>query len=350
MCPSATSPIRSARFGKQSVQPVATSSLEKPARARLPRWLKVKAPGDAGYRDLKRLIGRLRLHTVCESARCPNIGECWSQGTATFMILGDVCTRSCGFCAIKTGRPSELDEDEPSRVAEAVASLGLRHAVITSVNRDELADGGARIFARTLEELKRRCPATTVEVLIPDFQGNWDALALVIAARPQILNHNLETVPRLYQAMRPQARYTRSLELLDRARHLGTALTKSGMMLGAGETRAEIEQSIRDLAGVGCSILTLGQYLSPSHNHHPVARFLHPTEFDELKSLAIDCGFGHVESGPLVRSSYHAAEQATGLGVAAAARPADELDAGIGTPLPPLEITPPPLQGDHSRK
>lgn len=295
------------------MQPVASSSLETSGRGRLPRWLKVKAPGDAGYRDLKRLVGRLRLNTVCESARCPNVGECWGQGTATFMILGDVCTRSCGFCAIKTGSPSTLDEDEPRRVAAAVATLGLRHAVITSVNRDELPDGGARIFAHTLEELRRRCPDTTVEVLIPDFQGNWDALAVVVAARPHILNHNLETVPRLYRTMRPQARYSRSLELLDRARRLSTAPTKSGMMLGAGELLAEVEESIRDLAGVGCSILTLGQYLSPSHNHVPVARFLHPTEFDELRRFAVDCGFGHVESGPLVRSSYHAAQQATGL-------------------------------------
>ena len=295
------------------MQPVAKSSVETSARGRLPRWLKVKAPGDAGYRNLKRLVSSLRLNTVCESARCPNVGECWGQGTATFMILGDVCTRSCGFCAIKTGSPPKLDEDEPRRVAEAVAMLGLRHAVITSVNRDELPDGGARIFARTLEELRRRCPDTTVEVLIPDFQGNWDALAVVTAARPHILNHNLETVPRLYRTMRPQARYSRSLELLDRARRLSAAPTKSGMMLGAGETLSEVEESIRDLAGVGCSILTLGQYLSPSPNHVPVARFLHPTEFDELRRFSIGCGFGHVESGPLVRSSYHAAQQATGL-------------------------------------
>ena len=339
------------------MQQVASSSLEKSARGRLPPWLKVKAPGDAGYRKLKRLVGGLRLNTVCESARCPNVGECWSQGTATFMILGDVCTRSCGFCAIKTGRPAELDEDEPRRVAEAVARLGLRHAVITSVNRDELTDGGARIFARTLEELRRRCPATTVEVLIPDFQGNWDALAVVMAARPHILNHNLETVPRLYQIMRPQARYPRSLELLDRARRLGSAPTKSGMMLGAGETLAEVEESIRDLAGVGCCILTLGQYLSPSDKHHPVARFLQPTEFDALKRLAISFGFGHVESGPLVRSSYHAADQATGLEEASkGTRGAGALDAD---PLPltsasagtdPLEFTHPPLQGDHSRR
>ena len=261
-------------------------------RPRLPRWLKVRAPGDPRYIELKRLVGELQLHTVCESARCPNIGECWGQGTATFMILGDVCTRSCGFCAIKTGRPESLDEDEPTRVAEAVARLGLRHAVITSVNRDELVDGGARIFANTIRELHRLCPGTSVEVLIPDFQGNWRALETVMDARPDILNHNMETVPRLYSIMRPQAKYARSLDLLDRARRLRQNVpTKSGMMLGAGEARDEVEQSIRDLAGVGCSIPTLGQYLSPSADHVPIARFLPPAEFDELGAFARDCGF-----------------------------------------------------------
>ncbi len=280
---------------------------------RLPDWLKVRAPGSPNYLDLKRLVSGLRLNTVCESAHCPNIGECWGHRTATFMILGDICTRSCGFCAIKTGRPAGLDEDEPRRVAEAIARLDLRHAVITSVNRDELPDGGARIFARTIEEVRRRCPATTVEVLIPDFKGNWQALEQVMAAGPDILNHNIETVPRLYPQMRPQARYRRSLELLDRARLLGPAPTKSGMMLGAGETREEIAQSLGDLAAVGCRILTLGQYLSPSDRHVPVARYVPPGEFGEWREIARGLGFGHVESGPLVRSSYHAELQVGAL-------------------------------------
>ncbi len=276
---------------------------------RLPPWLKAKAPGSPGYLELKRLVKGLELNTVCESAHCPNIGECWGGGTATFMILGDVCTRSCGFCAIKTGRPTWLDEGEPERVAAAIAKLNLRHAVITSVNRDELPDGGAAIFARTIRAVHARCENTSVEVLIPDFQGNWDALEHVLAAAPEILNHNLETVPRLYRVMRPQARYGRSLELLDRARQIGPAPTKSGMMLGAGETRQETEQSIRDLAGVGCRILTLGQYLSPSAQHVQVDRFVHPDEFVELRDFALALGFGHVESGPMVRSSYHAERQ-----------------------------------------
>lgn len=302
---------------------------------RLPRWLKTQAPGSPSYIDLKRLVKDLRLNTVCESANCPNIGECWSHRTATFMILGDVCTRSCGFCAIATGRPGQVDEGEPARVAEAIADLGLRHAVITSVNRDELPDGGARIFARTLEEVHARCPETTVEVLIPDFQGNWDALATVIAAGPDILNHNLETVPRLYGLMRPQARYERSLELLDRARQLGSSPTKSGMMLGAGETRQETEEAIRDMASVGTAILTLGQYLSPSPNHVPVDRFLPPDEFVELRDYALDRGFRHVESGPLARSSYHAERQVTDM-ERRAVRAAD----GPGAPdLPGMDTT-----------
>jgi lipoic acid synthetase len=225
------------------------------------------------------------------------------------MILGDVCTRSCGFCAIKTGRPQWLDDGEPDRVAEAISRLDLRHAVITSVNRDELPDGGAHIFARTIEAVHALCPDTSVEVLIPDFQGNWDALELVLAARPEILNHNIETVPRLYHIMRPQARYERSLELLDRALRTGPAPTKSGMMLGAGEIHQETEQSIRDLAAVGCSILTLGQYLSPSSQHVQVDRYVHPDEFVELRDFALGLGFRHVESGPMVRSSYHAERQ-----------------------------------------
>jgi lipoyl synthase len=282
---------------------------DSPAVRRLPRWLKAKAPGSSGYLELKRLVKGLELNTVCESAHCPNIGECWAGGTATFMILGDVCTRSCGFCAIKTGRPTWVDEDEPERVAQAIAKLNLRHAVITSVNRDELPDGGADIFARTIRAVHALCQHTSVEVLIPDFQGNWAALELVMAAEPEILNHNLETVPRLYRIMRPQARYARSLELLDRARRMGPTPTKSGMMLGAGETRQETEQSVRDLADVGCSILTLGQYLSPSAQHVQVDRFVRPEEFVELRDFALGLGFAHVESGPMVRSSYHAERQ-----------------------------------------
>ncbi|MFP6592833.1 MAG: lipoyl synthase [Candidatus Latescibacterota bacterium] len=282
---------------------------DSPAVRRLPRWLKAKAPGSPGYLELKRLVTSLDLNTVCQSAHCPNIGECWESGTATFMILGDVCTRSCGFCAIKTGRPQWLDDGEPDRVAEAISRLDLRHAVITSVNRDELPDGGAHIFARTIEAVHALCPDTSVEVLIPDFQGNWDALELVLAARPEILNHNIETVPRLYHIMRPQARYERSLELLDRALRTGPAPTKSGMMIGAGEIRQETEQSIRDLAAVGCSILTLGQYLSPSSQHVQVDRYVHPDEFVELRDFALGLGFRHVESGPMVRSSYHAERQ-----------------------------------------
>ena len=280
-----------------------------PQRRRLPPWLKAKAPGHPNYIDIKHLIADLRLNTVCESAQCPNIGECWGQRTATFMILGDICTRSCGFCAIKTGRPVGLDEGEPERVAVAIAHLDLRHAVITSVNRDELPDGGAEIFARTIAAVHQRCPQTSVEVLIPDFKGDWDALATVMAAGPDILNHNIECPPSLYYKMRPQAQYDRSLELLRRAHEMGPAPTKSGMMLGAGETRDEIAQSIRDLAAAECAILTLGQYLSPSPNHVPVERFVDPEEFAAWRHFALELGFRHVESGPLVRSSYHAADQ-----------------------------------------
>ena len=307
---------------------------ETQAPRRLPPWLKAKAPGSPNYLELKQLVRGLKLNTVCESAHCPNIGECWSRRTATFMILGDICTRSCGFCAIKTGRPETLDREEPYRVAAAVDYLDLRHAVITSVNRDELPDGGARIFAHTLEELHRRCPATTVEVLIPDFKGDWDALGTVLAARPDILNHNIETVPRLYPRMRPQARYERSLELLDRARRAGQAPTKSGIMLGAGERRDEISRTIGDLAAVHCSILTIGQYLSPSPRHVPLDRFVHPDEFAQWRAFALDLGFRHVESGPLVRSSYHAEEQVSKAQArtlaTTAARPA-------GSPSAPLQ-------------
>lgn len=280
-----------------------------PRRPRLPKWFRVPAPGSANYRALKDLMRGLSLHTVCESARCPNIGECWNAGTATFMILGDVCTRSCGFCAVKTGRPQGLDREEPERVARAVQEMGLQHAVVTSVNRDELPDGGAEIFVETIAAIRRLCPQTKVEVLIPDFQGNWQALRAVINAEPDILNHNVETVPRLYKTMRPQAKYARSLALLQRAKALAPRLpTKSGMMVGAGETLAEARQTIRDIAARETDILTVGQYLQPSARHVPVARFYHPDEFAALKHFALAQGFQYVESGPLVRSSYHAAD------------------------------------------
>lgn len=284
----------------------------RPARRRrLPTWFRVQAPGSRTYLDLKKVVDEHRLHTVCESARCPNIGECWGARTATFMILGDICTRRCGFCAVKTGRPEGLDTDEPYRVARAVRSLGLRHAVITSVNRDELEDGGAAIFAETIRQIHAACPDTSVEVLIPDFQGNEAALDIVLSAEPEILNHNLETVSRLYRLMRPQANYTQSLELLRRVRGRNPALPlKSGIMVGAGETEEEVMETISDIARQGTDILTIGQYLQPSPAHVPVARYYDPAEFSTLRDRALALGFRHVESGPLVRSSYHAADQA----------------------------------------
>jgi len=250
------------------------------------------------------------LNTVCVEARCPNIGECWEAGTATFMILGDTCTRSCGFCAVKTGRPLALDRLEPMRVARAVQRMGLTHAVVTSVNRDEQADGGAAIFADTIRWIRKLSPGTSVEVLIPDFNGDWEALAVVMRARPEILDHNIESVPRLYPRVRPQARYDRSLELLRRAKELDPgATTKSGLMVGLGETEAELLAVFRDLVEVGCDVLTVGQYLRPTKKHLPVDRYYRPEEFDDLRSDALAIGFQHVESGPLVRSSYHAERQ-----------------------------------------
>jgi lipoic acid synthetase len=260
---------------------------------------------------LKGLLRTLNLRTVCEEARCPNIGECFEGLTATFMILGDICTRRCGFCAVTHGRPTGLDRDEPRRVAHAVKVMGLEHAVITSVNRDDLPDGGAAIFAATIREIRHTSLGCTVEVLIPDFKGNLEALHAVLEARPGILNHNTETVPRLYREVRPGARYERSLELLARAkRYDPSMLTKSGLILGFGEEREELLTTMRDLVGVGCDILTLGQYLRPSLNHLPIVRFYHPEEFQELKMLGEAIGFKHVEAGPLVRSSYHAGRQA----------------------------------------
>ena len=278
-----------------------------------PPWLKVRFPAGENYERLRVLMRDQELHTVCEEAHCPNIGDCWNRGTATFMILGDTCTRSCGFCAVKTGRPGTVDLGEPRRVALAIQRMGLRHAVITSVNRDELADGGSSIFAETIRWTRKLSPEVTVEVLIPDFKGVWSALQNVLDARPEILNHNTETVPRLYSTVRPQGNYQRSLELFRQARRMDPgALTKSGLMVGLGETVDELVAVFRDLRDVGVEILTVGQYLRPSPDHLPVVRYWTPEEFASLKQTALALGFRHVESGPLVRSSYHAEEQVRG--------------------------------------
>ncbi|MGA8101757.1 MAG: lipoyl synthase [Candidatus Acidiferrales bacterium] len=276
-----------------------------------PPWLKVKFFGGTNYQELKRIMRSLDLHTVCESARCPNMGECWEHRTATFMILGNICTRACGFCAVPSGAPvGPPDQDEPLRVAEAVEKMGLRYAVVTSVNRDDQPDGGAAIFARTISEIRSRVPGCRVEVLIPDFRGDWNALDKVLEARPDVLNHNMETVPRLYRRVRKGAVYERSLELLNRvARRDPEMPVKTGMMLGLGETRDEVIAAMGEIAAQGTHILTLGQYLQPTAEHLPVERFLHPDEFAEFKQLGEEMGIKHVESGPLVRSSYHAFEQ-----------------------------------------
>jgi lipoic acid synthetase len=275
-------------------------------RAR-PEWLKVRLPTGPTYENLRRLMRSKELHTVCEEAHCPNMAECWGAGTATFMILGDTCTRSCGFCAVKTGRPGAVDADEPRRVGEAVAQMALGHAVVTSVNRDELADGGAQIFAETIREIRRQSPGTSVEVLIPDFVGRPESLDVVLAARPEILNHNVETVPRLYPRVRPQARFERSLGVLRRTKERAPDLVcKSGIMVGLGETRDEVVATMRDIAAQGTDILTVGQYLRPSPVHLPIERYWTPSEFDELRDVGMTMGFRHVEAGPLVRSSYHA--------------------------------------------
>jgi lipoic acid synthetase len=276
--------------------------------ARKPAWLKMKMPAGEGYHKLLSLVNEQKLHTVCQSAKCPNMGECWAAGTATLMILGDVCTRSCGFCHIATGRPPTLDLDEPVRVGYAVKQMNLNHVVITSVNRDELGDGGAAVWAHTIREIRRQSPGTSVEVLIPDFCGDWKALQLVLDERPEILNHNIESVPRLYKQVRPQAKYRRSLELLQIAKDQGF-ITKTGMMLGLGEEEHEIESTLDDLVAIGCDILTLGQYLQPTPNHLPVVRWVHPDEFASWKVRGEGRGLRHVESGPLVRSSYHAEKQ-----------------------------------------
>jgi lipoyl synthase len=276
-----------------------------------PSWLKAKAPVGDNFHNLKKLARGLDLHTVCESAQCPNIGECWNHKTATFMLLGDICTRRCGFCAVPKGRPGAIDWDEPRRVAEAVATLGLRHAVVTSVNRDDDNEGGARIFAETIREIRELVPGCRVEVLIPDFQGLEEPLRIVLEAKPDVLNHNTETVPRLYRAVRSGARYGRTLDLLSNAKKWDpSTVTKSGVMVGIGEGTDELIEVFRDLGERGVDILTIGQYLRPSRDHLPMTRFYTPAEFGFLKEEALKFGFRHVESGPLVRSSYHAHEQA----------------------------------------
>ncbi len=277
-------------------------------RLRRPEWLKIKWGANKDFSDVRALINRQKLHTVCESARCPNIGECWSRRTATFMILGNICTRSCKFCNIEVGKPTEYDLDEPRRVAEAVKELNLRHAVITSVARDDLSDGGAFIFAETIRLIHEYLPGCSVEVLIPDFKGDLNDLDTVLEAKPEILNHNLETVKRLQKDVRVQARYERSLSVLEHAKKQGF-VTKSGIMVGLGEKWDEIIELFHDLRAIDCDILTIGQYLPPTKMHYPLDRFYTPQEFAELKRIALELGFKHVESGPLVRSSYHADEQ-----------------------------------------
>lgn len=297
------------------MQPLPVIQPAAPPEGRKPGWLKVRAPGGPNYIRLKGLMREWNLHSVCEEAHCPNIGECWEDATATFMILGDVCTRNCGYCAIDHGRPVWEDREEPERIGRAVAALGLDYAVITSVNRDDLADGGAAHWAATIRAVHRHAPACRVEALIPDFQGQAEALATVIDARPAVLNHNTETVPRLYRVARHGGRYERTLELFRRARALAPDLpTKSGLILGLGETWDELLATMRDLRSVDVRILTLGQYLRPSARHLPVVRYYRPEEFQELAAAGLALGFAHVEAGPLVRSSYHAKRQTASMG------------------------------------
>jgi lipoic acid synthetase len=289
---------------------------ERPA-ARKPAWLKVKAPGGANYAEVRRVMRDLRLHTVCEEAHCPNVGECWEHRAATFMILGDLCTRNCAYCAVAHGTPLPLDPGEPRRLAEAAAAMGLEYLVVTSVDRDDLPNGGAEQFARVVSETRAVLPGASIELLIPDFKGSEAALRIVVDARPDVLNHNLETVPRLYRLARPGGRYDRALELLARARAMDPALvTKSGLMVGLGEAWDEVVTAMRDLRASDVNILTIGQYLRPSASHLPVARYYTPDEFAELARIGRELGYRHVESGPLVRSSYHAWEQTRAAGAA----------------------------------
>ncbi len=299
-------------LGNTEVQPVTDS----PRPLRRPDWIKVRAPGGETYAWLKGLMRAKELHTVCEEAMCPNIGDCWGRGTATFLILGDVCTRSCGFCDIKTGRPLPLDWDEPERLAQAVKAMNLRHVVITSVNRDERLDGGAPIFALAIRRVREVLPDCSIEVLIPDFKGSAEALAIVLAEQPDILNHNVETVPRLFKRVQPQDKYEWAMATLGNAKRISPdVVTKSGMMLGLGETIEEVIAVMRDLRERDVDILTLGQYLQPTRQHLPIERYVHPDEFAELKRIGLEMGFRWVESGPLVRSSYHAEQQADALSV-----------------------------------
>lgn len=293
------------------LKPLPLADPNTPQR-RHPSWIKARMPSGGNYTELKKLMRGLALHTVCEEARCPNIGECWNNRTATFMILGDVCTRRCMFCAVKKGSPGgNVDADEARRLGEAVGHLKLQHVVITSVNRDDLTDGGASVFADCIAEARRHQPGCTVEVLIPDLEGNWEALAVIVEARPEVLNHNTETVPRLYRRVRPYANYPQTLNLLRISKNLNASmLTKSGLMVGLGETVTELLETMADIRGTGCDILTIGQYLSPSPRHLPIQRYYTPAEFVELKAAGVEMGFRHVESGPLVRSSYHADAQA----------------------------------------
>ena len=300
------------------LEPTSVGPLISPAdilSSRKPPWLKVTAPGGPQYLKLRRLVREKKLHTICEEAHCPNIGECWEQLTATFLILGDICTRNCGFCAVTHGKPTELDLAEPERVAQAIHRLGLEHAVITSVNRDDQIDGGSAIFAAVIRRVRELSPGCSIEVLIPDFRGSEAALRTVVEAAPDILNHNIETVPRLYPEVRPGSRYERSLQLFATARRMAPGLvTKSGIVLGFGEEPEEVLQTMVDLRKVKCDILTVGQYLRPSRQHLPIRRYYAPEEFRELKVIGEEMGFTHVEAGPLVRSSYHAKGQAEGVG------------------------------------
>ena len=282
--------------------PIITAPDPKP---RKPEWLRVKLPIGEEYRKVRHLVDEYKLHTICQSGNCPNMGECWGAGTATFMILGDVCTRSCSFCAVKTGKPKEYDTDEPQRVAEAIRLMGVKHAVITSVNRDELPDRGAEIWHQTIRQIKIKSPQTTIETLIPDVKANWGALERMISAGQEIVSHNMETVERLYRLVRPQAKYSRSLEQIQRTKLYGKR-TKTGIMLGLGETKEEVLMVMDDLLASGCEILTLGQYLQPTKMHLEVAAFIHPDVFAEYKEIGLKKGFMYIESGPLVRSSYHA--------------------------------------------
>ena len=288
------------------LRPLPTIQVVPPkVRVPKPKWLRVKLPTGEAYREVRNIVSEHKLHTICESGHCPNMGECWGEGTATFMILGNICTRSCGFCNVDTGKPLEVDEFEPGRVAQSVKLMGVKHAVITSVDRDDLADGGAAIWAQTVRAIRHQSPGTTLETLIPDFAGKWENLQPIIQVAPEVVSHNVETVRRLTKSVRIQAKYDRSLEVLKRLGDAGLR-SKSGVMLGLGETFDEVVETMDDLRSVGCQVITLGQYLQPTPKHLPVAEFIHPDVFAELESIGKEKGFRHVESGPLVRSSYHA--------------------------------------------